>query len=815
MSERNRYACSSNPFLVGTGKTHLTSKVIDHVKQTLKPSQHDEGFAYFYCQRSGSSMQDPMDVLKSFVRQLAGKAFDERGLIRSSLIKRYCKDLILDSFDMYPKTTIVLDALDESDISTHNLGSILVELMVKSKKPVKIFISTRPDREYLEGLFRDSRIITVDASNQKEDIERYLHEKLYLSPFFQRRNQEIQAEIRDVFATKSRGMFRWVHLQVNSLQRCTTDDAIHAWSRKLPSNLTEAYDQLWQRIQEYDASDVSLAERAITWVLCATWTLKVETLLEAIRYDLQGPDVVRKEKQTQQQILALCQDLLTIDGGYWTLPHASVAEYFEWKGWARWKCDLFAAKVYIAFLPNCSPEEAEGDFAVDARFSWTRHVRRYEEWLEWNPEVEADADLAMLLERFLRWGNSPRFAYRRVADPQRQPDHVVLQSICEMGLWHTMRHWWRGGQITREMALMQDGSGNNALHSAAEGGCMRICRHLIGLVFDPENLQSERHTYISTLSAAVEARNIDLVKVLMREVNLDVDVDFSEKGGASLAQLAARHAPDILQWFIGQGWVDLEREDASGFVHGNVLVAAAAGRSDRSVQLLLDAGVNVNSAVRNGRYGSALIAAAARGNIRSVQLLLDAGANVNATSDCGIYGNALTAAANRPEVLRDRPTFIRLLMDYGADPNMPLKGGNYGSVLEAVVAQEPRKNQIALLHLLLKAGMDPLAELEHGEYGNALATAAFGGKIEVLKVMVAHVGREQAIDALHRSRHPTQREFERTSEVEAWQSTVEYLAKEVGISKEELDASGLRSLSETWRDSFDKFGYGRFTLELG
>lgn len=204
---------------VGTGKTFLTSRVIDYVKQTLKASQHDEGFAYFYCNRNGPSMQDPIAVLRSFVRQLAGKAFDEPDLVQSSLIQKCqtakregrelgykdCRDLILESFNLYSKTTIVLDALDETDITIYNLCTILMEMMETSRKPVKVFISSRPDREYMKA-FEDKCIITVDASNQQADIELFLAEKLYSTRFFTQRRQDIQEKIKNVFATRGCGM---------------------------------------------------------------------------------------------------------------------------------------------------------------------------------------------------------------------------------------------------------------------------------------------------------------------------------------------------------------------------------------------------------------------------------------------------------------------------------------------------------------------------------------------------------------------------------------------------------------------------------
>ncbi|KAH0521932.1 hypothetical protein TsFJ059_005862 [Trichoderma semiorbis] len=212
---------------VGTGKTYLTSKVVDYVKQALATSQHDEGFAFFYCNRLGPSMQDPIIVLRSFVRQLACKAFGEPGLIQSSLAQKCkaakregrdlgykdCKTLIMESLNLYPKTTIILDALDESDITTYNLCTVLIEMMDESRRPVKIFISTRPDRKYMKA-FQDKHIITLDASNQQDDIEKFLEEKLYSTDLFMERSQKAQDEIKGVFATRSCGMFRWVYLQV-------------------------------------------------------------------------------------------------------------------------------------------------------------------------------------------------------------------------------------------------------------------------------------------------------------------------------------------------------------------------------------------------------------------------------------------------------------------------------------------------------------------------------------------------------------------------------------------------------------------------
>lgn len=192
--------------------------MIDHVKQTLESSAHDEGFAFFYCNRSGPSLQNPLIILRSFVRQLSCRAYDFDN-IQTSLIQSCkkaqregrdlgyedCKDLILESLNLYSKTTLILDALDESDITTYNLAEILIEMMKRSCKPVKVLISSRPDREYLQA-FKSWTTIKVDAGNQQDDIERLLQSKLYSTDFFNKKGQKTQERIKRAFGKRDERM---------------------------------------------------------------------------------------------------------------------------------------------------------------------------------------------------------------------------------------------------------------------------------------------------------------------------------------------------------------------------------------------------------------------------------------------------------------------------------------------------------------------------------------------------------------------------------------------------------------------------------
>ena len=74
--------------------------------------------------------------------------------------------------------------------------------------------------------------------------------------------------------------------------------------------------------------------------------------------------------------------------------------------------------------------------------------------------------------------------------------------------------------------------------------------------------------------------------------------------------------------------------NAEGGEYGNALqaaaVAAAYGKNEAIVRLLLDRGADINA--QGGKYGNALQAAAYRGNEAIVRLLLERGADINAQS---------------------------------------------------------------------------------------------------------------------------------------------------------------------------------------
>lgn len=178
--------------IAGTGKTYLTSKVIDDIQTALKSNPNHEGFAFFYCKRNEEhKRQEPLWILRSFVRQLSTIASDKNSMqthVQEFYFKtrqessepsmRDCKELLLAFINLYPKTTFILDALDECDAYKRGeLIEIFDYFVENASRPVKIFISSRPDGDIKER-FNSSANISIQATDNHSDISRFVENEI-------------------------------------------------------------------------------------------------------------------------------------------------------------------------------------------------------------------------------------------------------------------------------------------------------------------------------------------------------------------------------------------------------------------------------------------------------------------------------------------------------------------------------------------------------------------------------------------------------------------------------------------------------------
>jgi hypothetical protein len=205
--------------IAGTGKTYLTSRAIDEIRDTLKSNANHEGLAFFYCNRNETERQEPLSVLRSFVRQLSTIANDEDSIQKnlrqlhiqtrlkaSELNMDICKSLLLEFINLYPKTTLVLDALDECD---KRKRSVLIEtfdyFLDHASRPVKIFISSRPDGDIKER-FKNRANIEIQATDNHDDIATFVESEITKHRRWKKISPGLRKEIVETLQKRSQGM---------------------------------------------------------------------------------------------------------------------------------------------------------------------------------------------------------------------------------------------------------------------------------------------------------------------------------------------------------------------------------------------------------------------------------------------------------------------------------------------------------------------------------------------------------------------------------------------------------------------------------
>ncbi|KAF5538424.1 het-E-1 heterokaryon incompatibility protein [Fusarium napiforme] len=328
----------------GAGKTFLISRVVDY---SIKRAKAGDAVAFFYCKRDEENRRNPQDILRSILRQLSTPIKEvESGTIHIALqglpsrleLKgttfdvATCQSLIERLANDYPRTTIILDAMDECDRNTREeLMRVLSNLTIRSSK-LRVFISSRHDDDILRH-FKGRPVMTVEATDNEEDISSYVQDKLFRDTRWADIGPKFQEEVQSVFHEKSQGMFQWAALQVDQIRRLKlwSERSIREQLETSPIGLKGAYDVVWNQIQEMSSYEQQLARRALQWVLCAFRPLKTTELSLTMHIERDSGTIEGDIVFTPETIQSICGNLLVYDrqSNVWRFSHLSAREYIE------------------------------------------------------------------------------------------------------------------------------------------------------------------------------------------------------------------------------------------------------------------------------------------------------------------------------------------------------------------------------------------------------------------------------------------------------------------------------------------------------
>lgn len=338
---------------MGTGKTYSISRVIDWVKDGLSTKHNSEAFAYFYCNKQDPLRSEPKEILRNIIRQLATgpwKDIATNTTVHKSVSALWRQDrkqgilstfaewetCLLDLVDTYPRTTIVLDALDECKMQQRqDLINLLVKLANRKSDTmvVKIFVSSRPEDDVLLHLDK-YQVIRMQEKNA-EDIAIFIRAKIAEHGEWSSMAPEFRKHLVDTLLQRSRDMFLFASLQIDSLKDCWLEDDIQDGLNKLPATLTAAYEEIYQRATERPAAK-TFVDRALRWVMCSARPLTTDELLFAICQNPEDSTITATRRDVSGKLISkLCRNLLNLEDCHkhkypvWRLAHQAVADFLE------------------------------------------------------------------------------------------------------------------------------------------------------------------------------------------------------------------------------------------------------------------------------------------------------------------------------------------------------------------------------------------------------------------------------------------------------------------------------------------------------
>lgn len=89
---------------------------------------------------------------------------------------------LLELVRIYPQITLIVDALDECNTQTRaQFVGLLNRLIHQSPKLIKIFVSSRPDRD-IKYCFEKGPNVMIKATDNHNDIAKFIDHRIASSP---------------------------------------------------------------------------------------------------------------------------------------------------------------------------------------------------------------------------------------------------------------------------------------------------------------------------------------------------------------------------------------------------------------------------------------------------------------------------------------------------------------------------------------------------------------------------------------------------------------------------------------------------------
>ncbi|KAF3803100.1 hypothetical protein GCG54_00011766 [Colletotrichum gloeosporioides] len=249
----------------GSGKTVLASQLIDKIEQHCKVSGSERLLSIWYYCYFAHNQDESASLLKWILSRLCRTSNE----ISDHLWKLFrdggapsLKDLLVAierALEHFDEVYITVDAIDESN-PREDLLKVMQKLATDVRfNKIRLLLTSREYFDIEVVMAEFSTPISMKNKFLDADIRLYTESRLMAEKRVKSWSAELQQETIDALSNGAQGMFRWVVCQIDALRRIRNREAVRKALSRLPKTLDEAYDRIFEQIEEEDFPYVNSA----------------------------------------------------------------------------------------------------------------------------------------------------------------------------------------------------------------------------------------------------------------------------------------------------------------------------------------------------------------------------------------------------------------------------------------------------------------------------------------------------------------------------------------------------------------------------
>ncbi|XXG96823.1 hypothetical protein Hte_003114 [Hypoxylon texense] len=527
--------------------------------------------AYFYCDFTSAETLESSAIIRSILAQLLLPKPGNSGLsaLEKELRTTYFARRLLPTWndikpylqrlsEIHGGVSIIIDGIDEcSERNTEDLIPKLLELIKDRHYAIKVFFSSRPTERIL-ALLRGVRTVSLEDELPlvKKDINAYLSAVFQELPGL---SKDLKVEIREKMTEQP--SFRLVHLQMQKIRKAVSKEKIRAILDELPVELYGEYRRtLLKVLGNSDEDRVQYTKKLLLWLMIAPRPLSLEELAEAMSFD-EDSTFLPKEPPiaNPRMLLDACGDFVVEKGSQRLIALAHFSEFFmsenllqsEYAEFYVGRLDaeatltrrtmkyllLIELEQPFSYTPDSVKRRLESHSLLQycAKY-WTKHA--YNAMTELDREVEACRSVRTNGVRFVRWvqrriGARLPTVLARELPTYQLADSLLLPHSAHQENFLQMRYVV--DSISPFVSTNMYTPDLCPVYYPVRCGLLRITERFIKA--NPQWLEVEMEGIGTPLLVAVENDDVDMIRLLVRDLGADVNKKCATRLWAEIAPL--------------------------------------------------------------------------------------------------------------------------------------------------------------------------------------------------------------------------------------------------------------------------------------